>query len=42
MIVDPDRQNFYVMDLLLDRGADVNGANLDGHAPLHYAASVVS
>ena len=38
---DPNRLNFYVLDSLLDRGADVNAANQDGHAPLHYAASMV-
>ena len=39
--VDPGRVNFYVLDMLLDHGADVNAANQDGHAPLHYAASMV-
>ena len=39
--VDLSRVNFYILDLLLEHGADVNAANLDGHAPLHYAASMV-
>lgn len=38
---DPNLLNQSVLDLLISRGADVNAGNHDGHAPLHYAASVV-
>ena len=40
--LDPDLLNEFVLDLLFQRGADVNAGNNDRHTPLHYAAAVVN